>query len=187
MRTVPTSTINRRIRSATYVSVAFALAAAFLTLGPVEAGASSQHARAQSRGVTCPPGSVGVSGSGASPINAPPFGGVGMAGTNSCDGYWIANAVGVVTVVGSAPALGSLDGMHLNAPVVGIASDPKGRGYWLVASDGGVFAFGASGYFGSIESASLRISIARSESFIRLAYIVSATTFFVPADRAASI
>ena len=32
--------------------------------------------------------------------------------------------------------------MHLNAPIVGMASTPTGQGYWLVAADGGVFSYG---------------------------------------------
>ena len=37
----------------------------------------------------------------------------------------------------------------LNAPVVGMASDPSGSGFWLVASDGGVFSFGSAHFYGS--------------------------------------
>ncbi len=39
--------------------------------------------------------------------------------------------------------------MHLNAPVVGMASTPDGAGYWLVAADGGVFAYGDATFYGS--------------------------------------
>jgi len=34
---------------------------------------------------------------------------------------------------------GSMGGIHLNQPIVGMASTPDGNGYWLVASDGGIF------------------------------------------------
>ncbi len=44
---------------------------------------------------------------------------------------------------------GSTGGMHLNAPIVGMAATPDGKGYWLVASDGGVFAFGDAAFAGS--------------------------------------
>ncbi|HEY3834236.1 MAG TPA: L,D-transpeptidase [Acidimicrobiia bacterium] len=37
----------------------------------------------------------------------------------------------------------------LNAPIVGMASDPSGSGFWLVASDGGVFSFGSAHFYGS--------------------------------------
>ena len=40
--------------------------------------------------------------------------------------------------------------MHLNSPVVGIASAPDGKGYWLVARDGGVFPFGSAKFYGSL-------------------------------------
>ncbi|MCP3886151.1 MAG: excalibur calcium-binding domain-containing protein, partial [Propionibacteriaceae bacterium] len=44
---------------------------------------------------------------------------------------------------------GSMGGLPLNEPVVGITPDPDGDGYWLVASDGGIFAFDAD-FKGSI-------------------------------------
>ncbi|MHB1777707.1 MAG: glycoside hydrolase family 5 protein, partial [Acidimicrobiales bacterium] len=40
--------------------------------------------------------------------------------------------------------------IHLNQPIVGMASTPDGGGYWLVASDGGIFAFGDAGFHGSM-------------------------------------
>jgi hypothetical protein len=45
---------------------------------------------------------------------------------------------------------GSLAGLHLNAPIVGIANNPGPNGYLLVGSDGGVFALGGANYFGSL-------------------------------------
>jgi hypothetical protein len=39
--------------------------------------------------------------------------------------------------------------MHLNAPIVGMASTPDGLGYWLVAADGGIFNFGDATFSGS--------------------------------------
>jgi hypothetical protein len=45
--------------------------------------------------------------------------------------------------------MGSTGGMHLNAPIVGMASTTAGGGYWLVASDGGIFSFGDAPYLGS--------------------------------------
>src|ERR1700730_18234225 len=56
---------------------------------------------------------------------------------------------GGVFAFGGAPALGSLAGQHLTAPVEAIAPTPTGKGYWLVASDGGIFPFGDAGYYGS--------------------------------------
>ncbi len=50
---------------------------------------------------------------------------------------------------GDAGFFGSMAGVQLNAPVVGMASTPDAKGYWLVAGDGGVFSFGDAGNFGS--------------------------------------
>jgi hypothetical protein len=65
-------------------------------------------------------------------------------------GYWLARADGSVDAFGTAPALGSLKGTHLKAPIVAIVADPSGIGYWLVGADGSVFAFGSAGGFGSM-------------------------------------
>jgi len=45
-----------------------------------------------------------------------------------------------------------MGGLHLNAPMVGMAATPDGKGYWTVASDGGIFSFGdaAGHFFGSM-------------------------------------
>ncbi len=42
--------------------------------------------------------------------------------------------------------------MHLNEPVVDMASTPDGKGYWFVASDGGIFAYGDAEFYGSTGS-----------------------------------
>ena len=51
---------------------------------------------------------------------------------------------------GDAGFFGSMAGVQLNAPVVGMAATPDAKGYWLVASDGGVFSFGDAGSYGSM-------------------------------------
>jgi hypothetical protein len=56
---------------------------------------------------------------------------------------------------GDATFYGSLGGVRLNKPIVGIASTPDGHGYWLVASDGGVFSFGDALFHGSLGGISL--------------------------------
>ena len=61
--------------------------------------------------------------------------------------FWQVDASGQVY---GGPLLGSTAGLHLNKPVVGMASTSDGQGYWLVAADGGVFAFGDAKFFGSM-------------------------------------
>ncbi|HET9077046.1 MAG TPA: twin-arginine translocation signal domain-containing protein [Acidimicrobiales bacterium] len=77
---------------------------------------------------------------------------VSMAATPTGQGYWLADNYGGVYPYGDAPALGNLNGTHLNQPIVGMASTSTGKGYWLVASDGGIFTFGDAGFDGSAGS-----------------------------------
>ncbi len=64
-------------------------------------------------------------------------------------GYWLVASDGGIFAEGGAPFLGSTGGMHLNQPIVGMASTPDHEGYWLVASDGGIFSFGDALFHGS--------------------------------------
>ena len=64
-------------------------------------------------------------------------------------GYRLAASDGGIFSFG-APFCGSMGGVRLNAPVVGMALDANTGGYWLVASDGGIFAFGAARFYGSM-------------------------------------
>ena len=64
-------------------------------------------------------------------------------------GYWAVSASGQVDSFGNAALYGSLQGINLAKPVVGMARTPDGGGYWLVASDGGVFTFGDANFYGS--------------------------------------
>ncbi len=70
-------------------------------------------------------------------------------GTSS-GSYWIAGSDGGVFALGGAGFHGSMGGVHLDQPVVGLAATPDGGGYWEVAADGGVFAFGDAGFHGSM-------------------------------------
>ncbi len=63
--------------------------------------------------------------------------------------YWLTASDGGLFTFGGVGFYGSMGGIHLNAPVVGMAATPDGRGYWLVASDGGVFTFGDAAFYGS--------------------------------------
>jgi hypothetical protein len=77
------------------------------------------------------------------------------AAADPSGGLWVVGADGGVFALGGAPFFGSLGGITLNAPVVGVAATPDGGGYWLVSADGGVFAFGDAGFFGSMAGSTL--------------------------------
>ncbi|MFN8037430.1 MAG: hypothetical protein U0V73_16035 [Acidimicrobiia bacterium] len=83
---------------------------------------------------------------------------VGLAAFPNGRGYWLVASDGGIFTFGDAsyytasfplPFYGSTGAVHLNQPIVGMASTPTGMGYWLVASDGGIFAFGDAPFFGS--------------------------------------
>ena len=80
------------------------------------------------------------------PFTNVPAAGVANAGGG---GYWVADADGGVFAFG-APFFGSMGGIPLNAPIVGIAATPDHGGYWLAAADGGVYAFGDAAFYGSV-------------------------------------
>jgi hypothetical protein len=72
-------------------------------------------------------------------------------------GYrFVASDGGVFDYGAGAPFLGSMGGIPLNKPVVGMAVTPGGDGYDLVASDGGIFSFGSAQFYGS--TGSLRLN-----------------------------
>ena len=72
-----------------------------------------------------------------------------ITASNTPRGYWLVASDGGVFAFGDAGFHGSTGGVHLVAPVVGMAASADGNGYWLVGSDGGVFAFGDAAYHGS--------------------------------------
>ena len=71
---------------------------------------------------------------------------------STSQGIWMSGSDGGVFSFGTAGFYGSASGLHMNAPVVGMAATPDGGGYWLVASDGGVFSFGDANFHGSTGS-----------------------------------
>jgi hypothetical protein len=73
---------------------------------------------------------------------------VGIAASAGGRGFYLVASDGGVYAYGDATFHGSMGGVPLNRPVVGLAVDPVTGGYWEVAADGGVFAFDAP-YFGS--------------------------------------
>jgi hypothetical protein len=74
---------------------------------------------------------------------------VGTVPPPPTSGYWITASDGGIFSFGNAGFFGSMGGMALNKPVVGMATTSDSKGYWLVASDGGIFSFGDAGFFGS--------------------------------------
>jgi hypothetical protein len=64
-------------------------------------------------------------------------------------GYWLVASDGGIFSYGTAPFDGSTGGIHLDAPMVGMAPTPGGGGYWTVASDGGIFSYGTAPFDGS--------------------------------------
>ncbi|MDA8263432.1 MAG: hypothetical protein M0Z47_11455 [Actinomycetota bacterium] len=63
---------------------------------------------------------------------------------------WTQELSDFLSTSGDAGSYGSMSGIALNQPVVGMASTPDGGGYWLVASDGGIFSFGDAHFYGSM-------------------------------------
>jgi hypothetical protein len=74
---------------------------------------------------------------------------IGLATLTNGQGYWEAEANGVVSAFGQAQNYGSMQGQTLNSPIVSMAATPDGKGYWLVAADGGIFNFGDAAFYGS--------------------------------------
>jgi hypothetical protein len=64
-------------------------------------------------------------------------------------GYWFVAADGGIFSFGDARFYGSMGGIPLDLPVVGMASN-FGNGYWLTAADGGMFSFGSAPFYGSM-------------------------------------
>jgi alpha-tubulin suppressor-like RCC1 family protein len=64
-------------------------------------------------------------------------------------GYWLVASDGGIFNYGNAAFDGSTGAIHLNKPIVAMASTPDGSGYWLVASDGGIFSYGDAAFYGS--------------------------------------
>jgi uncharacterized membrane protein YgdD (TMEM256/DUF423 family) len=79
----------------------------------------------------------------------PPSCNGGQACIAAGDGYQLVASDGGIFNYGSAGFFGSTGGLHLNAPIVGMAPTPDGAGYWLVASDGGIFNYGDAAFAGS--------------------------------------
>ena len=70
--------------------------------------------------------------------------------TSTSHGYWLVGSDGGIFSFGSAQFYGSMGGIALQRPVVGIVPTRDRGGYWLDASDGGVFSFGDTQFYGSI-------------------------------------
>jgi hypothetical protein len=95
------------------------------------------------------PTSVAVDATGALVILESADGGIRRLYPEPTDGFVLATSAGDVYAF-AAPNDGSLAGVHLSAPIIGIASDNLAGGYWLVGTDGGVYAFGGAKFYGSM-------------------------------------
>src|SRR5436309_11609202 len=65
-------------------------------------------------------------------------------------GYWLVASDGGIFAFGNAPFRGSMGGVALAKPVVGMVR--YGNGYLMVSSDGGVFDFSNLPFLGSLGS-----------------------------------
>ncbi len=84
----------------------------------------------------------------AGPNGVPPHAPATCSTQTNHTGYWVVGTDGNVFPFGRAPYCGSLAGVPLAQPIVGIAGRST-AGYWLVARDGGIFAFGTAAFYGS--------------------------------------
>jgi hypothetical protein len=64
------------------------------------------------------------------------------------NGYYEVDTGGAVFAYGNVAYCGSLAGVKLKYPVVGMAATSDGGGYWLVNSAGEVFSFGDATFYG---------------------------------------
>jgi PQQ-like domain len=85
----------------------------------------------------------------AGPSGVPPHAPSACVAQKDHNGYWVAGTNGNIYPFGSAPSCGSLAGVALAQPIVGMAGRST-PGYWLVARDGGIFAFGTAQFHGSM-------------------------------------
>ena len=72
---------------------------------------------------------------------------VGMAGTGSGHGYWIASRDGPVSHCGDAADLGQ---PPAGAAIAAIAASPDGKGFWEVTYTGTVYHFGDAAFHGDL-------------------------------------
>jgi outer membrane protein assembly factor BamB len=102
----------------------------------------------------------------AGPSGVPPHAPNACIAQPNHSGYWIAGTDGNVFPFGGAPHCGSLVGLPLAQPIVGMAGLPI-PGYWLVARDGGIFSFGRATFHGSMGGRHLNqpiVGMARTRS-----------------------
>lgn len=84
------------------------------------------------------------------PSSPPPATPPASSSPPASHGYWLVGSDGGIFSFGSSLFHGSMGGVPLQRPVVGIVPTPDRNGYWLDASDGGVFSFGDTQFYGSM-------------------------------------
>ncbi len=114
------------------------------TVTPSSAGLLAVHASYAGTGSLTSSSSDASFFAGGPSTTAPP------APPGVAQGYRLVALDGGVFAFGDAPFEGSLGGVTLAAPIVGLAPDRNGTSYWLTGADGGVFAFGGAPYLGSM-------------------------------------
>src|SRR5207245_1653869 len=82
---------------------------------------------------------------------------VDLRATPTGQGYWIAAADGTVVAKGDAVAAGSLAGLTLAHPILGMGVTPTGKGYWLASSGGQIFTFGDAQFYGDTSGFSTNV------------------------------
>jgi Ca2+-binding RTX toxin-like protein len=78
---------------------------------------------------------------------------------STTQGYAFLGSDGGVFNFGAAGNFGSVAGLNLNQPPIGLSYTPTGQGYWIVAQDGGIFSFGDAKFHGSMGGAKLNAPV----------------------------
>jgi hypothetical protein len=124
-------------------------------------GSAAFGAPASAQSVATPSGCITEGGSeqlAVCPSDAPTINSAAVSGGGGLTSNLNAAATPTGSVYQAGGQVTGLNGLHLNAPIVGVSPTTEYGSYYLVASDGGVFAFKTQ-YFGSMGGKSLNAPI----------------------------